>query len=105
VDSWLYATPRIVVDPAKAVIIVGVHHVLNITGGFSDENNPVKPKIVIAFHLDSDKKCFKTAGSWDNSEPTLKAALKKVSNRIEAESKAAQGLGMPAMEQVQLTGQ
>lgn len=104
VDSWLYSTPRIVVDPANGLVIIGVEIVLNITGGFSDENNPVKSKIVMAYHLDSDMKCFKEACTWDNSEPTLKAALKKVMDRIEAESKVSQGLGMPAMKQV-LTGQ
>ena len=104
VDSWLYDTPRVVVDPANALIIIGVELVMNITGGFSDENNPVKAKSVMALHLDSDMKCFKEVCSWDNNEPTLKAALKKVTDRIQAESKVSQGLGMPAMKQV-LTGQ
>ena len=104
VDSFLYSTPNIVIDPANGLIIMGVEVVFNITGGFSDENNPVKSKIVMAFHLDSDMKCFKEACTWDNNEPTLKAAIKKVTDRIEAESKVSQGLGMPAMKQV-LTGQ
>lgn len=104
-DSWLYSTPHIVVDTANALVILGVHAFVNITGGFADENNPVQSKIVMAFHLDRDMKCFKTAGSWDNNESTLKAILQKIQNRIEAETKASQGVGMQAMAQAKLTGQ
>lgn len=93
-------------DPEHAIVIIGVSHVANITAGFSDENNPVHNDLVLVYHLDNDMKCYKVVASWDNNNPLLLAAIAKVSTKIEAENKAAQGVGMHAThQQVKLTGQ
>ena len=57
--SFLYSEPTIAVDTNKSVIALTYQNFMNITGGFSDENNPIKFNSSTVFHLNEDKKCVK----------------------------------------------
>ena len=59
INSFLYSEPTIAVDTNKSVIAIAFQLCSNITGGFSDENNPVILNIAYCCHLNDDKKCVK----------------------------------------------
>ena len=46
--------------------------VINVTGGFKDENNPVNSNVAYVVHLDDNKKAAKLDICWDNNDPALR---------------------------------
>lgn len=76
VDSLFFANPIVAVDTNRSVIAVVSSIVINVTGGFKDENNPVKSNVAYVVHLDDNwKKAIKFDIAWDNNDPALQAAL------------------------------
>jgi len=81
-SSWFMPTPTVVVDEDHAIVTISGGCVVNITGKLGDENNPVSNPMLFVMTLNDDKKCIKWEAYWDNSEPSVKAALAKVSARL-----------------------
>lgn len=104
VGSWVAIDPMVTVDTNNSVILIAVPHVGNLTGGFRDENNPVLSYIAMCFHLNEDRKLIKSHLCWDNNNPTLKAAVAKVTKRLE-ESNRAMGIAHGPLQQSLVTGQ
>jgi len=104
VDSWIPVDPMVTVDTNNSIVLIAVPLVLNVTGGFSDENNPVHAHLGMCLHLDEDHKQVKSHLCWDNNEPTLKAAVAKVAKRLEESNKAV-GIDLSSAMTGVVTGQ
>lgn len=96
VDSLFFANPIVAVDTNRSIIAVVSSIVINVTGGFKDENNPVNSNVAYVVHLDDNKKAVKLDICWDNDDPALQAAFSKVIKRLDAASKVSQGV-MPSL--------
>jgi len=54
VDSLFFASPNVAVDTNRSVIAIVSSIVINVTGGFKDENNPVNSNVAYVVHLDDN---------------------------------------------------
>ena len=105
VDSLFFANPIVAVDTNRTVIAIVSSIVINVNGGFKDENNPVNSNVAYVVHLDDNKKVIKFYIAWDNNDPALQAAFSKVIKRLDAASKVSQG-AMPSLSaEKMITGQ
>ena len=105
VDSWIPVNPITIVDTSNSIIQITFDLVFNLTGGFKDENNAVKNALAVALHLNKDHKIIKWNLAWDNNDPALKAAVSKVTKRLESVSKAS-GIGVDdSRMEAMVTGQ
>eukprot|EP01083_Nonionella_stella_P028689 79044_1 len=88
VSSCLFSDPIVAVDTNRSVVAISVQHVMNVTGGFRDENNPVIDTVAYAMHLNEDKKCVKWNMCFDPNPADRKAAFEKVAKKLETVIKA-----------------
>lgn len=59
VTNCLYAEPIVAVDTSRSIVAIVATIFLNVTGGLSDESNPVMNNCTYIMHLNEDKKCCK----------------------------------------------
>mmetsp|Transcript_25768 Transcript_25768/g.42232 ORF Transcript_25768/g.42232 Transcript_25768/m.42232 type:complete len:117 (-) Transcript_25768:172-522(-) len=104
-ESWLNPEPMVTVNTNSSIVAIVMPVVLNITGGFKDENNAVLNNIAFIVHLNEDKKCVKEYACWDNNEPALKAAIAKVGKKLEAAKKVSHGVAADSPMAGMVTGQ
>lgn len=95
VDSFVYSDPTIAVDTDRSVIVAAFQLCINVTGGLSDENNPVQNNVVYVYHLNKEKKCIKWHMCWNHNKPELQAAFAKVMKKLEAVEKVPMVKAVP----------
>ena len=102
--QWIPVNPVTIVDTSNSIIQITFDLVLNLTGGFKDENNAVKTTLAIALHLNKDHKIIKWNLAWDNNDPALNAAVSKITKRLDSSNKAA-GIAVDYRTDAMVTGQ
>lgn len=74
---------EILADPGnKKIVMFATKWVVNITGGFADEENKVAHRMSFILTLDDDSKVANWTAIWDNAYPPMLEALKKVGARL-----------------------
>ena len=75
VDSFEFPSMHVVVDTTHAKVVVTGPHIINITGGMTDESNIVNEPLCFILTLNDKMQVTHWEGYWDQTNESMTAAL------------------------------